>query len=432
MLTILTPIHITPNVRSYRTHSFKNILKYLSKITEVQIVWLVYKPEKINGEKYSDENNIVLDIHDYENATDVIKKIQPNIIWAAPTLNLPDFALSIAGKKLGIPVVGELVTELFFNDNDFNVLKTYVVSFFEKTVPTDILDQDKKFMKRGRFFMYKLLFLIKTQKKIGWTFFKILKYFFILIKAHITVHKDIHNPKFACDIHFVETEKLVKKVIKKGYDKEKLIVTGIPMYDEASTQIKELEKKRISNTKKNVLFLTHAMYEHGMWTKEQRNSLIKKIVTELSKKENNYNLTIKIHPSSEQLNDYETIVHKIDKSIEIFQQGDILEYIVNADVIISYSGSSSLVYALMCNKPIIICNFYDLKNDIFIDGNVAVSCKNEKEVKKTIEKVGIKSFIKKENVEKFIAEYFHKLDGKASERIGNEILKIVKNQSRNI
>ena len=128
MLTILTPIHITPNIRSYRTHSFKNILKYLSKITEVQIVWLVYKPEKIDVKKYSDKNNIVLDIHDFESAIDVINKIQPNIIWAAPTLNLPDFALSIAGKKLGIPVVGELVTELFFNDNNFNVLKTYLES----------------------------------------------------------------------------------------------------------------------------------------------------------------------------------------------------------------------------------------------------------------------------------------------------------------
>ena len=428
MLTILTPIHITPDIRSYRTHSFKNILKYLSKITEVQIVWLVYKPEKINGKKYSDENNIVLDIHDFENAIDVIKKIKPNIIWAAPTLNLPDFALSIAGKKLGIPVVGELVTELFFNDNNLNILKTYLGSFFESSVPTDISDKDKKFMKRGRFFIYKFLFLIKTQKKIGWAFFKILKYFFILIKAHITVYRDMHDPKFACDIHFVETEKLVKKLIKKGYDKNKLIVTGIPMYDESSTQIKELEKKRIKSTKKNILFLTHAMYEHGMWTKEQRNSLIKKIVTELSKKENNYNLTIKIHPSSEQLNDYETIVHKIDKSIEIFQQGDILEYIVNADVIITYSGASSLVYALMSNKPIIICNFYDLRDDIFIDGNVAVSCKNEKEIKKIIEKIEHESLIKNEDIEKFIEEYFHKLDGKASERIGNEILKIVQNQ----
>ena len=428
MLTILTPIHITPDIRSYRTHSFKNILKYLNKITEVQIVWLVYKPEKIDVKKYSDKNNIVLDIHDFENAVDVIKKIQPNIIWAAPTLNLPDFALSIAGKKLGIPVVGELVTELFFNDNDFNVLKTYVVSFFEKIVPTDILDQDKKFMKRGRFFMYKLLFLIKTQKKIKWTFFKILKYFFILIKAHMTVHKDIHNPKFACDIHFVETKKLVKKLIRKGYDEEKIIVTGIPMYDDVIEQIKKFEKTKKNSSKKNILFLTHAMYEHGMWTKEQRNSLIKKVITELSKQGDNYNITVKIHPSSEQLLDYESIIHKINRTVKIIQQGDILEYILNADVIISYSGSSSLVYALMCNKPIIICNFYNLKKDIFIDGKVALSCKNEKEVKKTIEMVGKESFVKKEDFEKFIEEYFHKLDGKASERIGNEILKIVQNQ----
>ena len=82
----------------------------------------------------------------------------------------------------------------------------------------------------------------------------------------------------------------------------------------------------------------------------------------------------------------------------------------------------------MCNKPIIICNFYNLRNDIFIDGKVALSCKNEIEVKKTIEKIERGSFIKKEDVEKFIEEYFHKLDGKASERIGNKILKIVQNQ----
>ena len=82
----------------------------------------------------------------------------------------------------------------------------------------------------------------------------------------------------------------------------------------------------------------------------------------------------------------------------------------------------------MSNKPIIICNFYDLRDDIFIDGNVAVSCKNEKEIKKIIEKIEHESLIKNEDIEKFIEEYFHKLDGKASERIGNEILKIVQNQ----
>ena len=77
MIRILTTIHTTPNIRTYRTHSFENIFKSLSKNIEVQIIWLVYKPEKIDVKKYSDKNNIVLDIHDFKNAVDVIKKIQP-------------------------------------------------------------------------------------------------------------------------------------------------------------------------------------------------------------------------------------------------------------------------------------------------------------------------------------------------------------------
>lgn len=427
MIKILTTIHTTPDIRSYRTHSFENIFKFLSKTSEVQIIWLVYKPERIDVKKYTNKNNIVLDIHDFKNAVDVIKKSEPDIIWAAPTLNLPDFALSTAGKKLGIPVVGEIVTELFIKDDKVEIFKTYLSHFFEKTVPTDSTKEEEKFMKRGRFFMYKFSFLLKTQKKLSWSSFKILKYFFILIKAHLTVYENLHDPRFACDIHFVETEKLVKELIEKGYNKENLIVTGIPMYDSATAQIKELERKRKENSEKNVLFLTHAMYEHGIWTKEQRNSLIKKVIGELSKEENNYNITIKIHPSSEQLSDYESIVHRIDKSIKIVQEGDILEYIVNSDVIVTYSGSSSLVYALMCNKPVIICDFYDLRNDIFIDGKVSIPCKNEKEVIEAIKKVEKKSFIKKEDFEKFTKEYFHKLDGKASERIGNELLKIIEN-----
>jgi hypothetical protein len=428
MIRIFTTIHITPDVRSYRTHCFENIVTFLKKTCNVQIIWLVYKPENIDCKKKLDENNLVLDIHNYDNAIEVIKQFKPDIIWAAPTLNLPDFAISIAGKKLGIPVVGELVTELFTKDNEFDIFKTYLAHFFERTVPTDSSDENKKFMKRGRFFIYKFLFLIKTQKKSGWTFFKIIKYFFILVRAHMTVQKNLHDPIFACDTHFVETEKMINELIEKGYDKEKLIVTGIPMYDEATKQIEKLEKNKTKNVKKNILFLTHAMYEHGIWTKEQRNSLIEKVVSELSKQENNYNIIIKIHPSSEQLTDYESIVHKIDKSIKIVQHGDILEYIVNSDVIITYSGASSLVYALICNKPIIVCDFYDLKNDIFVDGKVVISCKNEKELIKIIENEKKELFIKKDDVDKFKEEYFHKLDGKASERIGIELLKIAKNQ----
>ena len=213
MIKIFTTIHTTPDVRSYRTHSFENIYEVLSKITDVQIIWLVYKPEKIDSKKYSNKNNIILDIHDFKNAVDAINSTKPDLIWAAPTLNLPDFAISLAGKKLGIPVVGELVNELFTKDNELELFKTYISHFFQKSVPTDNEKDNKRFMKRGRFFLYKYRFLFNTQRIIGWNIIKIVKYFFILIKAHLTVYKNLHDPRFSCDIHFVETESLVEKLI---------------------------------------------------------------------------------------------------------------------------------------------------------------------------------------------------------------------------
>lgn len=425
MIKIFTTLHTTPDVRSYRTHSFENIYDSISKITDVQIIWLVYKSERIDKKKYSDKNNIILDIHDFDNAIDAINKIKPDLIWAAPTLNLPDFAISIAGKKLGIPVVGELVNELFTKNDKIELFKTYISHFISSSIPTDQKNDKKKFMKRGRFFLYKFLFLLKTQKKAQWNIFKIWKYFFILIKAHLTVYQDLHDPRFSCDLHFVETEKLIDKLVKKGYDKKKLIVTGIPMYDLAVKQIHEFKNIKKKTDKINVLFLTHAMYEHGIWTKKQRDSLVRNVITELCKYKDRISITVKIHPSSELISDYESLIYPIDRTIEIIQKGNIIERIASSDIIVTYSGASSLVYALISKKPIIVCNFYDLQNDIFVDRKVVTECKNEKEVISKIQELNDNNIINEHDIDNFIEEFFYKLDGKSSERISNEIMKIV-------
>jgi UDP-N-acetylglucosamine 2-epimerase len=316
---------------------------------------------------------------------------------------------------------------LFSKDLDLELVKTYVSHFFSNSVPTDEKNDKKKFMKRGRFFLYKFLFLLKTQKKSGWNIFKIIKYFFILIKAHLTIYQDLHDPRFSCDVNFVETQKLVKKLENNGYDKKKLVVTGIPMYDSAIKQIQKFEKNK-KNKKINVLFLTHAMYEHGIWTKNQRNDLVRNVITELTKHKNKFAIKVKIHPSSELISDYESLIHPIDESIEIIQKGDILENIMNSDIIITYSGASSLVYALMGKKPIIVCNFYNLKNDIFVDRKVVTECKSECEVISKIFELNKNKSINEQSINQFIEDYFYKLDGKASERISNEIMKIIRNK----
>ena len=168
---------------------------------------------------------------------------------------------------------------------------------------------------------------------------------------HLSVYTNLYNPKFAVDLHFVETKKLVDTLIKNGFESSSLLPTGIPMYDNVFEILEKIKVKPKTDEKKQVLLLTHAMYEHGFWTREQRDSLIQGIVTEISKRKNEMSLTVKIHPSSELLTDYQKLIHPIDESVAIHKDGDVAEFIKNSDVVIAYSGSSSLVYAIMCKKP---------------------------------------------------------------------------------
>jgi len=177
MIKILTILHTLPSVKSYRTLCFERVLPYLRSKTDVHLTWLVYQPERLKIESQTDPHTSILDIHDFKNAVEVVQQVKPDIIWVAPTLNLPDYALSLAGKHMNIPVVGELVTELMKNTSKFEVSKSYFKKFFESSVPTDVIDSNNKFMRRGRFFLFKYQFVLKTQLAIKMGFLKIIKSF---------------------------------------------------------------------------------------------------------------------------------------------------------------------------------------------------------------------------------------------------------------
>ena len=299
-------------------------------------------------------------------------------------------------------------------------------SFFEGSVPTDVDEKNKKFMRRGRFFLFKYLFVLNTQLATKTKLSTIISNFFTHMYYHLSVYTNLYNPKFSVDLHFVETKKLVDTLIKNGFEKTSLIPTGIPMYDDIFERLEKINYDQKTDGKKRVLLLTHAMYEHGFWTRDQRDSLVSGVVSEISKHKNEMSLTVKIHPSSEQIKDYEELIHPIDKSITIHKDGDVAEYIKNSDVVIAYSGSSSLVFALAQKKPIIVCNFYDLEADLFQEKGVVLECKNKSMIIPSIEKIFNSNPITDEKIDRFIEEFFYKLDGRASERIGDAILNLLK------
>ena len=323
MIEILTVLHTLPTVKSYRTLCFERILPYMRSKSDVHITWLVYQPERLNIEYTKNSDLTILDIHDFKNAIQVIEQVKPDIIWAAPTLNLPDYALSIAGRHMKIPVVGELVTEFMKQTSKFELARSYLKSFFEGSVPTDVDEKNKKFMRRGRFFLFKYLFVLNTQLATKTKLSTIISNFFTHMYYHLSVYTNLYNPKFSVDLHFVETKKLVETLIKNGFEKTSLIPTGIPMYDDIFERLEKINYDQKTDGKKRVLLLTHAMYEHGFWTRDQRDLLVSGVVSEISKHKNEMSLTVKIHPSSEQIKDYEELIHPIDKSITNNKEGEV-------------------------------------------------------------------------------------------------------------
>ena len=164
--------------------------------------------------------------------------------------------------------IGQLKSSIIY----FSI--SYFKTFFESSVPTDETDSSKKFMRRGKFFLFKYQFVLKTQLATKMRFLKIIGNFISHMNSHLSVYTNHHNPKFAVDLHFVETKKLIDKVVKNGFERSSLVPTGIPMYDDVFERLEKIKVKPKTDGRKKILLVTHAMFEHGFWTRTQRDSLV--------------------------------------------------------------------------------------------------------------------------------------------------------------
>lgn len=413
-----------PDIKTMRTLIFERVLPILRNKTSIDVNWLIYMPDRISSSSKKEVNETILDIHDFKNAVQIINKVKPNIIYASPYPNLPDYALALAGRHLKIPVVGEIVNQFLIEDRLLKMIKINISSFFEDSVPTDTHEKQRAFMRRGRFWIYKYQFVLRTQLAIGMSYWKIVKDFFMLLNAHLLPWKKMNNPRFMIDFHFVESELLMKKLIDDGYDKSTLILTGNPLYDVLFQELQKLQPFTKKDNKTNILLLTHSMYEHGFWTKKQRDNVIQGIVKEISKHKDEMNLIIKIHPSSEILSEYQSLIKLIDPSIPIFQKGNVIDFLKTCDVVIVYSTSTGPIQALILKKPIIMINL-NLKGDIMLESGLVQECRSVSNIIQSIRQVLHSNPATEQKIKAFVKDYLYKFDGLASERMSNSILKII-------
>ena len=417
-----------PDSKSFIPLFFDNLLPVLKSKINVQMVWLVYKPDKLDLPLPIFPDTSILDIHNYENALQVLQKEKPDIIFASASWDLIDYALSSAAKSLKIPVVTQFMIESFFTQSFNQKLISYTKRFFENTTPTDTSTSKKKFMKRGKFFIYKYIFLLKTHYSIHHNIFQTLKVFFIILKKILNDYKIVYDSRFSNTIHWLQSESLIETLVKAGFKRSSLVVTGNPMFDEAFKKIQNWKSKSEKRNKICILLAPSTLYEHGMWTRQQRDDTIKQIIKTILEHNNELSLKIKIHPSSANFLEYKTLVHDIDESIEINQQGNILDLLYDSDVVITFGYTFVDTYSIISKKPLIICNFFDSPKDDFVKEQIAIECTSTSSLLENIYQSISKKNEYEEKCNDYMKNYFYKPDGLAAERISNSVIELIKHK----
>ncbi|HEV2193257.1 MAG TPA: CDP-glycerol glycerophosphotransferase family protein [Nitrosopumilaceae archaeon] len=414
-----------PDVTSVTTmvlHSIVSELKTRGII--VHITWFIYSPDKLDSLLTSDSDSFISSIHDYNNAFEVLKKEKPDIIYATTGWGFIDYAFSLAGKFLNIPVVSHVTTGFNFKTNRLTLIKSYITRFFESSIPTDTGQNKKQFMRRGRFFVYKYLFLVRTQRAMKWSILQIFKNFFILLKLFLSSTRIFFDSRFGGTLHFLDNENLLNDYLDGGFERSQFVITGNPIYDEFFHKL-SIKKDYVKGNKIRILFAPTPKYEHGFWTRTQRDTTITQIVKTIFENKQEMSLVVKIHPSYSVLSEYQSLINSIDPSIPVYKNGNIQEFVENADVVLSFQFTTADVYSILAKKPIILCNFFNYEKDPFVQRGLALECNDSADLINTIHNALSTNPKYEQQRELFIREFLYKSDGRATERICDEIMKLL-------
>jgi hypothetical protein len=404
--------------QSKERYSQMGFLKYLISIldalkekVEVQQIWV----GENGGEKTKKYNESIdgYNIFSFIHATELLENLKPDLVLLATSQEHISRSILIASKSKGIP-------SIIAYSGLARIEKSISVT---KTVPVRI----NQLTKYGNMFLKKYVFLMRTLFSVKYNIFKIIKtifhdFYFIMTSFSYEFSKDY------ADLYICSNLDWKNKAIKNKIPEKKIVCVGEYAYDDMyKKKLKKIDKNE-SNVI-NILIITTALVEHGIWKPSMRKELLEKIICSLKNNlRNKYTITFKIHPTAEKLEDYEKIIRPLDKSIKIIQNTNLTKLIVDSQLVISVNQSSALLEVLLLNKPLIIMNIFNenTEKNIYTLENVAIECKTTEEL---VEKINNGNYlnINSEKIQNFIKDKIFKFDGKCGERAAEYILQLIKN-----
>ena len=423
-MKILVPTTVTPNFRNSLIDYVNLISKELIKKTDVEILWFVYMNSKIN----SNDNTNIFDIHSFQNGLEFLNHSKPDLILVNDYMQEPVHqSLIIAAKFLKIPIVAFYLYN-FAEDFAMTDTRNYFQKLLQKIKRTirlslmskNIGENKSRLFSRVRFFLYKRNFLKKTIDSIG--------------KENIKI---LHNNSYTnktnwintlADLHILSNDSWIEYLKRIGVSENKIVITGNPILDPLFKLAKQDFKKK-DESKTFVLILTDSLYEHGFWSKNERDLILKSILIKLAS-QSNISFALKIHPGSEDINYYKSLIGKLKISVPIYQQEFLFDLISDFDLVLTYGCSFAHVELGYLEKKMI---FYDVNTpypklkiiDAGIKSGFIKVCTNIEDLIEIINELQKfndpvdKEFLKTRDKITF------KSDANSSERISSEFLNLL-------
>ena len=434
VLKILVVNDVFPHIRNRTTILFENIVPLIKKKLEVKVSWVITDNygERI---KVTNPNYEVFYLSDYKNAREILEKIKPDLCYHLAGASVLDYAFMLVERHLKIPNFGlaagwgEVAVDYYFKEevSGQKVFLEHIRQFFEKK---NVGYDNGIKTARGKNFLKKCLFLIRTLRSIGKSNLEANIELLEVIKLFNGATTGEFNKKFYCDLMFTETFAGIDFLVKSGLKRENIRAVGNPVFHTAFEKREQIPLK--DNNKLNILFITANLASgqgKSNFSKSRRNKMIEETITSLNKFHKKISLVIKIHPTAENYTEYKQLLEKFE-NIHLSQKDDIIDLVNKSDVVITPVTSTAAIIALIMNKPIIIWNYFHVEQDLLLRTDTALECKNISELNNCLDSA--ESFREKnaEKINNIIDENF--LCENPSQRIANEILDFIRKHNTRI
>ena len=416
-----------PTRKNLRVKTFETLYRAFKKRISIELIWVIYQPDEFK--KIIMDDQTIYCIKEFSDGMDLLKKLNPDLVLVSKGKELIHYSASLASKALGIPLVGfsgaTIDNRHFGKDfHRLNIEKASSVSkkLLQNKLPIDSEEQSQ-FLRRSRFFLYKYRFFIKTQLAVKKNIFRII---ILLFRDFINYGLNRPLPISKLPDHYILWDELeINRYQHYGIPTEKISVVGNPLLDDIFHKIPTIKTRTKTNDKIKILILTDSLYEHGIWSYNERESFLTNLFEKLQE-DKTILFDIKIHPVTQDKTYYQNLSKKLGLSAKIFQSEDLFDLINNYDIIVTYGASTTHTELSLCGKKTILIATKHLPTFVLVDEAIAagfikqsysfadliplIHDFHEQEINLTNE------FIEQRT------KYFYKFDGKSGERAADSII----------